>query len=430
MKFVEKQKKSDLSPRLPAAENLVLPAISLVALTLTFLVSISALGFEFKVGVFLSIIVFYLLFCAAFYLRRKPAAESETPPAATEGENVFGAEIERQLLALEEASRFFGAALKPADMFRLAASRINEMIPFASAALFCAETGTTNLKAVGSCGENARELGSLETSSKESLIARTLAGGRIEIVENLSIEKAIFPAGALKNLESAVAAPLFRNGNEVFAVLIFYGDAERRFDENTKTLLEAITERVAPLFSGSLAFEQSLSSALTDTLTNLPNERAFYLILENQMAESQRQRERRPLTILAVDAKKFADLNRKFGHATGDRILAFAAGVIRAQLRKMDFLARTSSDEFLIVLPTASESVAEEIVERIEKAFLDHPYEIDAREKIFLQLNFGTATYLTDGDTAQKLLESARRHKQTAKSAAGNVLHFPKQLVH
>ena len=35
----------------------------------------------------------------------------------------------------------------------------------------------------------------------------------------------------------------------------------------------------------------------------------------------------------------------------------------------MDFIARSRGDEFLVVLPTASEGITFEIIERIERAF-------------------------------------------------------------
>lgn len=429
MKASEKQKLSESPPNFLHSANIILPAFSLLALTATFVVSVSTPAFETKLTIFLAIIFFYISFCAVFYFRRK----SKTNIVSAETQNsdsVFSIDVERQLLALEEASQFFGASLKPADMFRLVGSRINEMIPFAAGALFRTEEDASTLKAIGACGENARELANLETNSLKGLAGKTYLSRKIQTDENLLLEKNVIPAEALKNLETAIAVPLFRNAEAVFAVLILYGDAERRFDANSNVLLEAISERIAPLFLSSIAFEQSLSNALTDVLTNLPNERAFYLILENQMAESQRQREQRPLTILTVDAKNFSGLNQKFGHSTADAILLFAAEIIKEQLRKMDFLARSSSDEFLIVLPTASGNVTEEIIERIEKAFETNPFEIEGQEKIYLELNFGAATFWKDGETAQQLLQNARLRKQQAKSGASSkVLWFPKEFV-
>jgi diguanylate cyclase (GGDEF)-like protein len=429
MKPEEKQKISANLPNFFAADNLILPVFSLLALTATFFASFLTSKFETKITIFLAIIFFYILFCAVFYFRQKRRANPAPAESKISG-SVFSDDVERQLLALEEASQFFGASLKPADMFRLAASRINEMIPFAAAALFWAEEDKKSLKAIGASGENARELANLEINSLKGLAGKTFLSRRIQADENLLLEKNVISPEALKNLESAIAAPLFRNGEAVFAVLILYGDGERRFDEKSRVLLEAVSERVAPLFLSSIAFEQSLSNALTDALTNLPNERAFYLILENQMAESQRQRDERPLTILAVDAKKFAGFNQKFGHATGDRALAFAAGLIKGQLRKMDFLSRSTNDEFLIVLPTASESVTEEIIERIAKAFQTNPFEIEGQEKVYLELNFGAATFWKDGETAQQLLQNARLRKQQSKSGASSkVIWFPKEFV-
>ncbi|MDQ6787708.1 MAG: GGDEF domain-containing protein, partial [Acidobacteriota bacterium] len=194
--------------------------------------------------------------------------------------------------------------------------------------------------------------------------------------------------------------------------------------------LESIAERVTLLFLSSLAFERNVANALTDTLTDLPNERAFYLVLENQIAESQRLREERPLTVLTLDIKNFADLNEKLGHSVGDRILTFVADTIKEQLRQMDFLARATGDEFLVVLPTASNETAAEIVGRIEKAFALKAFEISRQEKKYLQLNFGIATFLRDGETAGQLLQAAHLRKQQTKAPGkSSVLLFPREYV-
>ena len=177
----------------------------------------------------------------------------------------------------------------------------------------------------------------------------------------------------------------------------------------------------------SLAFEKNLSNALTDSLTNLPNERAFYLVLENQIAESQRYRDERPLTVLTIDIKSFTEINQKFGHSTGDNILYFASEVIKNQLRKMDFLARSMSDEFLTVLPTATEDTAQEIMERLNKILESSPYEISPENKIIVQLNYGSATFWKDGETPNELLKVAHLRKQQKKSSDNpNILRFPK----
>jgi len=201
-------------------------------------------------------------------------------------------------------------------------------------------------------------------------------------------------------------------------------------DAATHAVLEAIGRRLSPLFLSSLSFERSLSNALTDTLTSLPNERAFYVVFENQLAESQRHRDDRPLTILSIDIKNFADANQTYGFAAGDRLLAFTAERLASQLRKMDFLCRAANDEFLIILPTASEKFASEIVQRIRDRFASEPFRISETDDIKVWLNFGLATFWQDGETADQLLQSARIRKQQAKAEEpSKVLWFPKEYV-
>ena len=179
-----------------------------------------------------------------------------------------------------------------------------------------------------------------------------------------------------------------------------------------------------------MSFERSASNALTDKVTSLPNERAFYMVLENQLAECIRHRDERPLSVLTIDIKNFADINQNFGFATGDRMLTFTAEKLTSQLRKMDFLARSSNDEFLLVLPTASEKFATEIMQRIRENFAEEPFGITEEEDMKVWLNFGWATFWQDGDTAEQLLRNARVRKQQSKAEEpSRVLWFPKEYV-
>ncbi|HEX8638800.1 MAG TPA: hypothetical protein VF692_12095, partial [Pyrinomonadaceae bacterium] len=109
------------------AVNLILIFASIGALAATFALGYADFGFAGKIIVFAAIVVAYLSVCAAIYFRRN-IKEDDGEAQTSE----YDAEIENRLRALEEASEFFGASLKPADMFRLVASRVNELLPFAA----------------------------------------------------------------------------------------------------------------------------------------------------------------------------------------------------------------------------------------------------------------------------------------------------------
>jgi diguanylate cyclase (GGDEF)-like protein len=410
--------------------HFILAAFSLCTLIATFLAAISSFEFQIKVKIFLCIVFLYLLCCAAFYVlqkRRLNLSLENKDRSITE--DIFSQDVEMKLLALEEANEFFGASLKPSDMFRLVSSRIKEIIPFKSSVLFLVNEENTQLKAAFADGENAESLARIETDFYKGLAGKTYVSQKSQLDEKLLLDKNTNSSEALKNLNSAVSVPLFRDA-EVFSVLMLYGKDAEDFNSDSVRLLEAVGTRVAPLFLSSFAFEKNLSNALTDSLTNLPNKRAFYLVVENKLAESQRFRNERPLTILTVDIKDFNEINQKYGHATGDRILAFVAKTVKEQLREMDFLARAAGDEFFAVLPTADEEITKEIVGRVERAFVSNPFVVSRQEKINLALNFGAASFWKDGETVSQLLQHADLRKQQSKSTQkSKVLWFPKEYV-
>ena len=404
--------------------SLILGAVGCFALAVTFLLGTSNLEYIFKTSIFVGITGLFILICTGLFLfHRKtdnyhPEIIEEIPEFASDPE------IDNKLLALDEANRFFGTSLNSSDMFKLVCSRINEIFPFAASALLVPTENRTGLKIVSAGGRNADAVSDIELDIKNGLAAKAAAEGLLEIGENLVSERNSIPEG----FRSSAAIPLMQSGN-VFAILQLYTEYKITADKRTTSILEAIGERISPIFRNSIAFESSLSNALTDSLTNLPNERAFFMILESQVAESQRYRDR-PLTVLAIDIKDFASANLKFGHLSGDRILEFTAKLVKENLRKMDFLARSINDEYVVILPTAPEKTALDIVERIKAGFAKTPFKVAEGETIIVGLNFGWATFGKDGDTAHLLLQNAQLRKQQSKSEEPNkVLWFPKEYV-
>ena len=96
----------------------------------------------------------------------------------------------------------------------------------------------------------------------------------------------------------------------------------------------------------------------------------------------------------------------------------------------MDFLARAAGDEFLIILPTASEKFTDEIIRRIRERFASEPFAISEIDDTKVWLNFGWASFWQDGETAEQLLQNARIRKQQAKAEEPTeVIWFPKEYV-
>jgi diguanylate cyclase (GGDEF)-like protein len=402
--------------------QIVLGLFGLLAPILTFFLAVSSLADSLKFVVLIGLALAYALVCLwSFKRSREGSTTFETAHVA--------ATLEENLDAISDAAEFFGSSLRPGDLFRLVSSRVAQIVPATGSALFVESNVGHALEIAHATGPHADELLELSVGPDSGLAAMAWISEEVEIDADLTLESQAMRAEALAGVASAAAVPLIHDGR-VFAVLVLY--SEQKFDAvpDCHSTLDAIGSRLAPLLISSMSFERSTSNALTDKVTSLPNERAFFMVLENQLAESLRHRDDRPLTVLTIDIKNFADVNQSFGFSAGDRMLVFTAEHLTSHLRKMDFLARSTNDEFLLVLPTASEKFASEIIDRIRDRFAAQLFGVSETEEIKVWLNFGWATFWRDGETADQLLRSARVRKQQAKAEEpSKVLWFPKEYV-
>lgn len=124
---------------------------------------------------------------------------------------------------------------------------------------------------------------------------------------------------------------------------------------------------VAMLFSWArklLEREQTLSC--TDSLTGLPNARAFHSAVNIAVAACRRNQ--RPLIIAYLDLDNFKCVNDCFGHLRGDALLCDVANILRTTLRATDRSARIGGDEFVVCLPETTALQAEALLERLRAA--------------------------------------------------------------
>ncbi|MGQ9472770.1 MAG: diguanylate cyclase, partial [Candidatus Caldatribacteriaceae bacterium] len=108
-----------------------------------------------------------------------------------------------------------------------------------------------------------------------------------------------------------------------------------------------------------------LKLALYDQLTGLYNRRFLEEYLSKELERC--KREKYPLSIAFVDVDSFKTINDFYGHVFGDEVLKAVASTMQKMVRASDIVARYGGDEFVIVLPRASEESALQVMRRIAK---------------------------------------------------------------
>ena len=98
-----------------------------------------------------------------------------------------------------------------------------------------------------------------------------------------------------------------------------------------------------------------------DVMTELYN-RAFF---EETLLELETNR-RDPIAMIAIDLNNLKQVNDRFGHQAGDKLIRRTAEVLKAGVGEKYLTARVGGDEFIIILPNEGIPAANELMERIE----------------------------------------------------------------
>lgn len=90
------------------------------------------------------------------------------------------------------------------------------------------------------------------------------------------------------------------------------------------------------------------SAAAIDKLTNLPNRKAFDIVISVLLNDSQRHKT--PLGLMLLDLDHFKAISDTYGHLAGDYVLTETAETLRSTMRSEDFICRWGDEEFVIVV--------------------------------------------------------------------------------
>ena len=158
--------------------------------------------------------------------------------------------------------------------------------------------------------------------------------------------------------------------------------------------------------------------SMTDTLTGLPNRRAFNARLA--LEQARKRREPRALALLLLDVDYFKRYNDRYGHPAGDSALQAVAVLLRqACLRAADLPARIGGEEFAVLLPETDTKGAMEIAGRIEQLLREcHIVHEDSSAAPWVTVSIGIA--LARDESLEAFVARADQALYTAKHHGRN----------
>ena len=329
-------------------------------------------------------------------------------------------EAQREVFALHEIAQTIGSSLNLSDTVTLIANKLRAIVPFDTCVIYLVDDPSGKAIAAHVVGEEVEVFKRRRINIGDGITGWVIANGRSMCNASPDLDLIGVSEEVVKRFRGVLVSPLLREDG-AFGAISLYSQSRTSYTTEHVRLLESVCQHASSALNNALTYERTRESALVDPLTELPNARGFYMMLEQRLAECQRMN-REPLAVVSMDIDDFKVINDQYGHSIGDRLLASVAGVVRRELRQMDILTRYAGDEFVAIMPMASGKMAVSISERMRSAVEEQLFSVRNGTVVGLGVSLGVACFPDDGETSEELLTAAARRMQNDKNARKTVV--------
>ncbi|MCX4190468.1 GGDEF domain-containing protein [Methylophaga sp. OBS3] len=190
----------------------------------------------------------------------------------------------------------------------------------------------------------------------------------------------------------------------------------RKLSESSSGLKQELAESTQEILKLRSELEAVKQEARLDSLTGLLNRNSF----SKEIAQLCRTGQVK-FALMVFDIDNFKQVNDRFGHALGDKLLQFFGTTLQKRCDDLHIAARLGGDEFCMLLlhsnPHEAHTIAEAIRSSLEESRLKKK---DSHESIGeVTVSIGISMF-TPGDTPSSLFERSDKALYTAKQNGRN----------
>ncbi|HET8871867.1 MAG TPA: EAL domain-containing protein [Aquabacterium sp.] len=260
-----------------------------------------------------------------------------------------------------------------------------------------------------------KDLARSESGVVYTLLLSAVVGSMLRLGQTALVSAVVIPLGAqclsVDQLSGGSIEWILSGTVMMLFVLVHMGT---RLDARTRSRQDQLVQSLKQ------AQNDLETAAYRDAHTGLLNRLGFEKQLKRMLQEGAQSVERATVLRISLDGcRAFVDT---YGHSLGDNLIRHLATRLRGLVRDRDVLARSDSDEFLLLcVGLGDPHVATQLAQRLSEA-LREPCMIDEVD-ISLTSSIGIAQY-PDSASAEQLLAHSMDAMQTARNAGGAVYCF------
>ncbi|HMI31970.1 MAG TPA: sensor domain-containing diguanylate cyclase [Candidatus Limnocylindrales bacterium] len=297
---------------------------------------------------------------------------------------------------LYEMSRVVQTIEDPSEALRQMLVGIREGIPFENATLFVTERATGKLEPVATVGEPIDLIGHVKFDRGRGFSSWVAQQRKPVLLNDLHREGGT----DAPSVRSFLSVPIVLQG-EAMGVINLSHSRPEAFDEESQKLLSLMGHQIAGIVNRVILRREMERLQTTDDLTSLYNKRHFDKSLDAEIEKAKRYGHK--LSVMVLDIDNFKALSERHGQPAGNEVLSDFGKLLKKFARGTDCVARSSGEEFMILLPHTDASEARCAADRLRLVVEAHSFPRRKR----LTVSVGIATFPIDANDSVALLVRA-----------------------
>ncbi len=304
-----------------------------------------------------------------------------------------------RLISLYDILHVLGSSLNTQQTIKQALAALRRVIPYDQAGVFLLEGDHYSLVQ----GEGIPDycISRFPLSAVRGPLASAAAARMPLLLPGAPVELAAGLNQHLANARGSLVAPLVEE-EAIVGGMMLCASSPDRFTLDHAWFLGLITPKLAATLRCARDVQALREEAATDPITRLPNARAAFQRMEEEIGRA--ARENRQLAVLFLDLNHFKQVNDTYGHVVGDKVLAETAEKLRQSLRPYDFLGRVGGDEFLAVLPGIDDENLRAKVASLKDLIERNVVVAGEGVEVSTSVSVGVACFPRDGKDAEELM--------------------------
>lgn len=292
-------------------------------------------------------------------------------------------------------------------------SLLMDHYPLSSAVTIAVEPGGEGISVFAHRGLSGAFIKAMYARKDHPLLAEAQKGPVIVTGDD---ERARDPAFRLEHEYGSLYAAPCRIHGETLGVFVADSAAPGLFTPEVRESF-SVYGRLATIFLALRSFRGRISRIPDlDGVTGLYTFKYFHEVLHRELMRGDKFRH--PVSLLYLKIRSLRELNEVYGHVAADAALADAASMIKANLREVDYAAR-SGGMIHIVLPRTTKAEAAAVAGRIVDAMKASP---PGKGTVRLTAAIGVVQYPKDGETEKVLIPHAEAMVHESMRKGGNAV--------